>query len=98
MDCNGRGLFNSSGDGLSASIDTFFNLSLIANNPGSLASRAIVAQNGQALAQNFNTKADRLQSLQQQTDQAVGNTISQINSLSTQIANLTQRLAVANWI
>jgi len=89
-----EGLFNEAGgDGLSASIDTFFNsFSDLSNHPDSLASRTVVAQNGQALANNFNTKANRLQSLQKQTDQAVGNTISQINSLASQIANLNGKI------
>src|SRR5882724_829325 len=89
-----EGLFNEAGgDGLSASIDTFFNsFSDLSNHPDSLASRTVVAQNGQALANNFNTKANRLQSLQQQTDQAVGDTISQINSLASQIANLNGKI------
>ena len=89
-----EGLFNEAGgDGLSASIDSFFNsFSDLSNHPDSLASRSVVIQNGKALASNFNSKADRLQSLQQQTDQAVGDTISQINALAAQIANLNGKI------
>ncbi len=89
-----EGLFNEAGgDGLSAAMDKFFNsFSDLANHPSSMASRAVVVQNGKALANLFNSKADRLQSLQQQTDQAVGDTISQINALASQIATLNGKI------
>jgi flagellar hook-associated protein 1 FlgK len=89
-----EGLFNeTSGNGISASMDSFFNsFSDLANHPDSLAARSVVVQNGKALAQNFNTTADRLQALQQHTDQSVADTVTQINALASQIANLNGKI------
>ena len=52
-------LFNeTSGNGLSSSLDTFFNdFSNLANNPESKAARSVLVQDGKAVAQNFNNTA-----------------------------------------
>ncbi|HZS49146.1 MAG TPA: flagellar hook-associated protein FlgK [Blastocatellia bacterium] len=92
-----EGIFNeTTGDGLSASMDQFFNaFSALANNPEAASARSVVVDDGKALAQEFNARAGRLQTLQQQTDQSVADTVTSINNLASQIAVLNRKIAGA---
>ena len=83
-------LFNeTSGTGLQSSITGLFNsLQQLSTNPSSTSLRAGVLTAAQNLAQAFNSTASNLVSIQRNADLSVGQAVSQINSLTAQIAQL----------
>lgn len=64
----------------------------LANNPSDNPSRAVVATQGAALASGFSTAAKSLVSMQQSQDNQVGQYVTQINTLTQQIAGLNQQI------
>lgn len=64
----------------------------LANNPSDNPTRAVVVEQGQALAGGFNTAANALSAMQQNQDSQVGKYVTQINALSQQIAGLNQQI------
>lgn len=90
-------LFNeTSGTGLQSSISNFFNsIQQLSNNPSSTSLRAGVITSAQTLAQNFNTTAANLISIQRNADQSVSQTVNQVNSLTAQIAQLNGQVSQA---
>lgn len=85
-----QALFNeTSGTGLQSSISNFFNsVQQLSNNPSNTSLRAGVLTAAQNLAQNFHSTASNLVSLQRNADLSVGQTVTQINTLTAQIAQL----------
>src|SRR5579872_4960532 len=78
-------LFNeTSGTGLQSSLSNFFNsIQQLSNNPSSTSLRAGVIASAKTLAQNFNTSASNLISIQRNADVSVSQTVNQINSLTS---------------
>ncbi len=90
-------LFNeTSGTGLQAPLTAFFNsLSELASNPSDLTTRQNVITSAQNLATAFNQTSNNLSTLQRNTDLAVQQSVSQINSLTSQIAQVNQQVVAA---
>jgi flagellar hook-associated protein 1 FlgK len=90
-------LFNeTSGTGLQSSLSNFFNsIQQLSNNPSSTSLRAGVLASAQTLAQNFNTSASNLISIQRNTDLSVSQSVNQVNSLTAQIAQLNGEVSQA---
>lgn len=90
-------LFNeTSGTGLQSSITAFFNsLQQLSTNPSNTSLRQAVLSAAQNMAQDFNSTSSSLTSLQQNVDQSVPQAVSQINSLTSQIAQLNSEVSAA---
>ncbi|HYW66090.1 MAG TPA: flagellar hook-associated protein FlgK [Candidatus Dormibacteraeota bacterium] len=90
-------LFNeTSGTGLQAPLSAFFNsLSELASNPSDLTTRQNVVTSAQNLATAFNQTSNNLSTLQRNTDLAVQQSVSQVNSLTAQIAQVNQQVVAA---
>jgi flagellar hook-associated protein 1 FlgK len=69
-----------------ASFDT------VANNPGDIPARTQLLEQAQTLATSFNSTSQQLTQLQQNTQQQLAATITNINSLSAQVAQLNQAI------
>ena len=85
--------FASSGSDIASTLSAFSSslAELSANSTNSAAQQSVISA-GQNLAQSFNTTAQGLTSAQSDADQLVTQTVSQINSLSQQIASLNSQL------
>jgi len=90
-------LFNeTAGTGLQAPLTAFFNsLSQLAANPSDLPTRQNVITAAQNLAAGFNQTSANLTTLQRNTDLAVQQSVSQINSLTAQIAQVNEQVVAA---
>jgi flagellar hook-associated protein 1 FlgK len=90
-------LFNeTSGTGLQSSITGFFNsVQQLSNSPSSTSLRAGVLTAAQNMAQAFSSTASSLISLQRNADLSVSQAVGQINSLTTQIAQLNAEASQA---
>jgi len=90
-------LFNeTSGTGLQAPLSNFFNsLSELSTNPSDLTTRQNVITAAQNLANAFNQTSTNLATLQRNTDLAAQQSVTQINSLITQIAQVNQQVVAA---
>jgi flagellar hook-associated protein 1 FlgK len=85
-----QSIFNeTSGSGLQTPLTAFFNsLTQLSDNPGSSSLREGMITAGQNLASAFQQDSSTLQSLQSNADLGVQQSVSQINTLTTQIAAL----------
>lgn len=92
-----QSLFNeTSGTGLQSSLTAFFDsLSQLSSDPSDLTTRDGVLTAAQNLSQTFNQTSNNLAQLQTNTDQAVQQSVGQINSLTTQIAQANQQVTAA---
>ncbi len=92
-----QSLFNeTTGNGLQSSLTAFFNsLQQLSTSPADVTLRQGVLTAAQNLAQNFNSTASNLTELQQGADQTVTQSVDQINTLTSQIANLNVQIASA---
>jgi flagellar hook-associated protein 1 FlgK len=90
--------FNSlSGNALSDQLNTFFNdWSKLANNPASSGQQQVVIQDGQNVAQTFNTLSSNLSTLNSNLQQSVSQSVQQVNNLTSQIASLNQQIVTAS--
>jgi flagellar hook-associated protein 1 FlgK len=90
-----QALFNqTSGAGLQTPLTAFFNsLSELASNPSDINTRQGVITAAQNLASAFNQTSANLSTLQRNTDLSVTQSVSQINSLTTQIAALNGQVS-----
>ncbi len=90
-------LFNEdSNSGLQSSINSFFNsFSSLANTPEDASLRQQVLANGQALGAQFKQVYEQLQTIQQSQDGQVADTVNQINTLTSSIAQLNVEVAAA---
>lgn len=90
-------LFNeTSGTGLQSDITAFFNsLSQLSSNPSDLNLRQAVITAGQNLANAFNGSSANLSTLQRNTDLSVSQSVTQINTLTSQIAAVNAQVSAA---
>jgi flagellar hook-associated protein 1 FlgK len=92
-----QALFNeTTGTGLQGPLSAFFNsFQQLSVNPGDPTARQSVITTAQNLAHSLNQTSNNLTTLQQNTDLAVKQSVSQINSLTTQIAQVNLQVAGA---
>lgn len=89
-------MFASSGEDLGSMFSAFASsLTQLSASPGSPAVQQSVLSAGQNLAQSFNSTAAGLTSAQTAADQQVSDNVGQINSLTSQIAQLNSQLSNA---
>jgi flagellar hook-associated protein 1 len=88
-------LFNeTSGSGLQSLISQFFNsFQQLAADPTNTGLRQAVIDDAQSLATGFRQTSSALETQQQNADQGVTQTVTQINQLTTQIASLNGQIA-----
>ena len=67
----------------------------LANNPSDASARVSVLQQGEALAQSFNSQAQQLTQQQQNLDGNIGLTVSNINDYAKQISQLNVQISQA---
>lgn len=86
-------LQGSESGGLQSSINAYFGAFRdLEANPNSVALRSLVGQRGAALANAFHSTSQRLDDIRKTTDQQLRSTVDQANSLSTQIADLNDKI------
>ena len=92
-----QALFNeTSGTGLQGPLTNFFNsLSRLSANPSDLNARQGVLTAAQNLAHSFNQTSSNLITLQRNVDLSVSQSVSQINTLTAQIATVNAQVAAA---
>jgi flagellar hook-associated protein 1 FlgK len=90
-------VYNASGtDNLQTTLDSFYQgWSTLANNPQDTAQRSIVIQQGEQVAQQFNTMSQQITSLQVTNNTQLANDAQQANALASQIASLNGQIVVA---
>ncbi|MHC4106679.1 MAG: flagellar hook-associated protein FlgK, partial [Planctomycetota bacterium] len=83
-----------SGDDVSSQLSAFFNaFSELANNPEDHAVRAVVIQQGQALAGRISGLRSDYNVVIKEIDRTIGSTLSEINDLLGQLEVVTQQIA-----
>src|SRR5205823_3830612 len=81
------------GTGLLSFITSFFNsFQSLSVNPTSLSNREAVKQAGQSLSNEFHSQAVNLRNQQWYANRAVSDDIGKINSLTSQIADVTRQI------
>jgi len=92
-----QSLFNeTSGVGLQTDITNFFNsFSQLSTSPSDLNLRQAVITAGQNLAGAFNSASNSLTTQQRNTDLSITQSVTQINTLTTQIAAVNQQVTAA---
>ncbi len=90
-------LFNeNSGKGLQAALSDFFNsFSYLANTPEDLILRQQVLSRATALTAEFHRLYDKIQLVQMSADNAVRDTVNDINVITAQIADMNVEVAIA---
>jgi len=85
-----------SNTGLNTAFDAFWNSwQNLSNDAQSAAARSQVVAAGQALATQVQTVSGQISGMQASLDASVGQTITQVNELTSQIAGLNQEIAAA---
>ena len=85
--------FASDSSGIGADISNFFNsLQQLSPNPSDLTLRQGVLTAADTLATDFNNSAQNLQTQRTNVDQNVAQTVTQVNSLTAQIASVDQQI------
>jgi flagellar hook-associated protein 1 FlgK len=92
-----QALFNeTSGSGLQNSLTSFFSsFSQLSTNPSNLNARQGVLTAGQNLATAFNQSANNLVTLQRNVDLSISQSVTQVNTLATQIAAVNTQVTAA---
>ena len=86
--------FGSASSGIGADISNFFNsLQQLSPDPSNLALRQGVLTAAGNLATDFNTTAKNLQTQRSNLDQNVVQSVSQVNTLTAQIASVDQQIS-----
>jgi len=86
-------LISSSSTGINTSMQSFFSsLQTLSQSPSSVASRQSVVTQSQSLVSTFTSLNSNLQQLQAGANSGITSTVSSINTLATQIANLNQQI------
>lgn len=87
-------LIAGSGAGLSSAINNFFasGVAQVAANPSDLSSRQSMIDQAQGLAQSFQSAASQLQQASTGVNQQIAQSVSNINSLTAQIAQLNVQI------
>lgn len=81
------------GTSIDASLDSFFAaFSQLSTDPTSAAARDAVVGQGTSLAQSFNNLSSRISSLQQTTDASIRADVTQLNQLTSQVAQLNGQI------
>jgi flagellar hook-associated protein 1 len=90
------GVFSSSGSAdVGSSMNAFFGaFTALESNPSSLALRSEVVAKAGTMSTAFATTRSRLSSMRIDTDSGVRDTVREVNTVSTQIADLNQRISV----
>ncbi len=90
-------LFGDANDqGIGAGLNEFFSaLQDVATNPNDLSTRTVFLSKAAALAGRFNQSAADLTSARELLDRQIGQTITDINRLTSQIADLNAKIAFA---
>jgi flagellar hook-associated protein 1 FlgK len=84
-----QGLFSDPTTGIGADTATFFNsISQLSTDPASIPDRQAVLTAAQTVASDFNSTEQNLDSIQSGLNQSVTQTVTQINTLTKQIAQL----------
>ena len=79
--------------GLSGTLDTFFQgWNDLSQNPQSLSERSSVLLQGENVAEAFHRLADGLQGLYQERNAQLGDAVTEVNHLTTQLATLNQQI------
>ncbi len=92
-------LNESNGQGLQAALSDFFaSFSSLSNSPEDLTLRRQVLVNAQGLAHEFTRVYEGMQSIQTSNDRSVADTVSEINSATSAIAELNSRIAQARGL
>src|SRR5437879_4252474 len=79
--------------GISGALHTLFNdFHNLAQNPQGLAERHILVQQGKTVAAAFQQLTNGLQAVRQQSNEALGDAVSSVNSLTKQIAALNGQI------
>ena len=87
---------DASNQGIGAGLNEFFGaLQDVATNPSDLSARTVFLSKATALAGRFNQSAATLTAAQQSIDNQVGQTITDVNRLTSQIAGLNTKIADA---
>jgi flagellar hook-associated protein 1 FlgK len=82
------------GSSLDADLDAFFtSFSQLSTDVTSTSARDSVVRQGQQLAQGFNALSNRLGELQRSTDVSIRDTVTQLNAVAAQIAQLNGEIA-----
>jgi flagellar hook-associated protein 1 FlgK len=82
--------------GIGAGLNEFFSaLQDVATNPSDLSARTVFLSKATALAGRFNQAAAALTDAQQSIDRQVGQTITDVNRLTSQIAGLNTKISAA---
>lgn len=82
--------------GLSPAFSTFFKgVQDVAANPASIPARQSMLSGGQALVARFHALDQRLAEIREGTNQQIAGQITQINTYSTQLADINQRIILA---
>lgn len=80
--------------GLNQFVSNFFNsFRELANNPESLASRALVKESAHFLTQDFSRVVGQLNDIQSDIDMQVKATVEEINAMTREVASLNQKVA-----
>lgn len=80
--------------GLNQFVSNFFNsFRELANNPESLASRALVKESAHFLTQDFSRVVSQLNDIQSDIDMQVKSTVEEINAMTREVASLNQKVA-----
>jgi flagellar hook-associated protein 1 len=88
-----QGLFSDPTQGIGADFTAFFNsLSQLSTNPASIPDRQAVLSAAQNLAGNFNSTETNLDQIQSGLNQTVIQNVTQINTLTSQIAQLNVKV------
>jgi flagellar hook-associated protein 1 len=88
-----QAMFSDPTQGIGANLSAFFSsISQLSTNPTDGAQRQAVMTAAQNLASSFNQTAQNLTSIQQNLNQSVSSTVSQINGLTQQIAQINAQV------
>jgi flagellar hook-associated protein 1 FlgK len=84
-----------SASGLEEALNSFFSTyNTLSQNPANPADQNSVLQQGKIVAQTFNQMAGQISTMENQANQSIGSTVSQINGLTANLANLNQQISV----
>ena len=79
--------------GLGPALEGFFGaIADVANNPGSMPERQVLIGEAQILAERFHYLEDRFRGLDQEVNARIENTVEDINSLASSIAQLNEQI------
>ena len=84
-----------SSSGLEETLNAFFaTYNTLSQDPSNPANQIAVVEQGRIVAQTFNQMATQVSEMQAQANQSIQSTVSQINGLSADLANLNQQISL----